>query len=220
MTIEVETGPMYSGKSSALKARIEAHEIAENKFGKDFLTFNHTMDDRYGEGVLSNHNGEQKPAIGVCKAEDILIYIGGLNNEGEMELEERYQELTTIFIDEGQFFEGDLAMVAQFLDEKWGIDVSVAGLDTNFKAEPFSPMPEVMAVADEVRKHTAVCKYKNGDEKVCGGVATRTQRVVDGKPANYEDEEMVVGAQETYEARCKKHHVVPGKSNPLGKKRD
>lgn len=77
-----------------------------------------------------------------------------------------------------------------------------------------------MAVADEVRKHTAVCKYKNGKEKMCGGVATRTQRVVNGEPANYGDPEVVVGAEEAYEARCKEHHMVPGKPNPLEKKRD
>jgi len=135
-------------------------------------------------------------------------------------LKEKYQGLRTIFIDEGQFFEGDLAMVVQYLDETLNIDVVVAGLDTNFKGEPFSPMPGIMAVADEVRKHTAVCKYKNGDEKVCGSVATRTQRIVDGDPASYVDPEVVVGAEEAYEARCKGHHVVPDKPGPLEKKRD
>lgn len=220
MTIEVETGPMFSGKSSALRSRIESHEIAEDVFGKDFLTFNHAIDNRYGEGVLSNHKGDQRPAIGVCVAEDVLRYIGKEDEKGGVVLKEEYKDLRTIFIDEGQFFEGDLAMVVQYIDDELGIDVFVAGLDTNFKGEPFGPMPSVMAVADEVRKHTAVCKHRNGEEKVCGGVATRTQRIVDGKPANYNDPVVVVGAQETYEARCKRHHQIPGKQGPLEKKRD
>ena len=118
------------------------------------------------------------------------------------------------------FLKENWLWVVQYLDDELGIDVVVAGLDMNFKGEMYSPMGAVIAVANEVRKHTAVCKYKDGSEKVCGDPATRTQRVVNGKPANYDDEETVVGAQEAYEARCKKHHVVPGKPEPLSGKRD
>lgn len=140
MTIEVETGPMFCGKTRALVARIKNHRIAEDKFGEDFLTFNHAIDVRYGEGMVGSHDGEREPAIGVFEAEDILRYVGEEDEKEGVRLKEKYQGLRTIFIDEGQFFEGDLAMVVQYLDETLGIDVVVAGLDTNFKGEPFGPM--------------------------------------------------------------------------------
>ena len=78
----------------------------------------------------------------------------------------------------------------------------VAGLDTNFRGEPFGPMPELMAKAEIVDKLHAICM-------VCGGPASRTQRLIDGEPAKYDDPVVIVGASELYEARCRKHHQVP-----------
>lgn len=85
-----------------------------------------------------------------------------------------------------------------------GIRVIAAGLDLDFKGEPFGPMPELLARAEFVTKLSAVCT-------VCGCAATRTQRLIDGKPADFNDPIIKVGAKENYEARCRKHHIVPNK---------
>lgn len=163
---------------------------------------------------------KKKEAIVVHEAKDILKYIGNEDGEGGVNLKKKYKHLKTIFIDEGQFFEDDLAMVVQYIDDVLGIDVKVAGLDMDFKGEPFGQMPRVMAVADRVIKHNAVCKKGSRDEGGRVKLASRTQRIIDGKPANYDDPVVVVGAKETYKARSKKYHVVPGKPKPLEKKRD
>lgn len=221
MTIEVETGPMFSGKTKALEAHIEAHVVAGDEFGKDYLTFNHAIDERYGVGVLGNHeereNSKQRPAVGVRSGGDVLRYIGEEDGEGGVTLKEEYKDLRAVYIDEGQFFEDDLAMVVQYIDEVLGVDVVVAGLDMDFKGEPFGPMPRVMAVADEVRKYRSVCNMRNGDRSKPVRTATRTQRVVNGEPANYDDPVVVVGAEEAYEARCEEHHEVPNKPGPLSR---
>jgi thymidine kinase len=82
------------------------------------------------------------------------------------------------------------------------IRVIVAGLDTDFRSEPFGPMPVLMARAEHVDKLQAICM-------VCGEPASRTQRLVNGKPARYDDPVVIVGASELYEARCRTHHEVP-----------
>jgi thymidine kinase len=104
-------------------------------------------------------------------------------------------------IDEAQFFDADIIPLAQELAER-GIRVIIAGLDTDFRGEPFGPMPVLMAKADVLDKLHAICM-------VCGGMASRSQRLVDGKPARYHDPVIIVGASEMYEARCRAHHEVP-----------
>ncbi len=104
-------------------------------------------------------------------------------------------------IDEAQFFDAHVVQVAQQLATR-GIRVLVAGLDTDFRGEPFGPMPVLMSVAEHVDKLHAICM-------VCGGEAARTQRLVNGKPARYDDPVVIVGASEMYEARCRLHHEVP-----------
>jgi thymidine kinase len=84
----------------------------------------------------------------------------------------------------------------------------VAGLDLDFRGEPFGAMPELIARADAISKLTAVCA-------VCGANATRTQRLVGGLPAEYGAPLIAVGAADLYEARCRGHHVVPGRPRPL-----
>ena len=106
-----------------------------------------------------------------------------------------------VAIDEAQFFDDRIATVAQQLADR-GLRVIVAGLDMDFRGEPFGPMPRLMAQAERVDKLHAICM-------VCGGLASRTQRLIDGKPARYSDPVVVVGASELYEARCRQHHVVP-----------
>jgi thymidine kinase len=110
---------------------------------------------------------------------------------------------TVVGIDEAQFFDAGIIGTAQELADK-GIRVLVAGLDSDFRGEPFGPMPVLMAQAERVDKLWAICM-------VCGGAASRTQRLIDGKPARYNEPIIVVGASDLYEARCRQHHEVPGK---------
>jgi len=104
-------------------------------------------------------------------------------------------------VDEAQFFDDEIIQIVQLLAER-GIRVIVAGLDTDFRAEPFGCMPAIMAMAEKVDKLQAICM-------ICGEPACRTQRLVNGKPARYDDPVIIVGAAEMYEARCRKHHEVP-----------
>ena len=108
-----------------------------------------------------------------------------------------------VAIDEAQFFDDEIGPIVQHLADQ-GLRVIVAGLDTDFRGEPFGPMPELMAKAEIVDKLHAICM-------VCGESASRTQRLVNGQPAYYEDPVVIVGAAELYEARCRQHHQVPHK---------
>jgi thymidine kinase len=110
-------------------------------------------------------------------------------------------DTTVIAIDEAQFFDEKLVEVATELANQ-GMRVIVAGLDTDFRSEPFGPMPVLMAKAERVDKLHAICM-------VCGEPASKTQRLVNNEPAHYDDPVVIVGASELYEARCRKHHVVP-----------
>jgi thymidine kinase len=106
-----------------------------------------------------------------------------------------------VVIDEVQFFDEEIVSLVQQLATR-GLRVIMAGLDMDFRGEPFGQMPALMAIAEEVTKLHAICM-------VCGEEACRTQRLVNGKPANYHDPVILVGAQEAYEARCREHHEVP-----------
>jgi thymidine kinase len=110
-------------------------------------------------------------------------------------------DTTVVGIDEAQFFDDGIINLTGHLAER-GIRVLVAGLDQDFRGEPFGPMPALMAKAEHVDKIQAICM-------VCGDPASRTQRLVNGKPARYDDPVVIVGASEMYEARCRKHHEVP-----------
>jgi thymidine kinase len=118
-------------------------------------------------------------------------------------LEHVKPETSVVAIDEAQFFDDEIVTVAEQLADN-GVRVIIAGLDLDFRGEPFGPMPALMCRADQVQKLHAICM-------VCGEEATRTQRLVNGKPANYDDPIILVGASESYEARCRTHHSVPGK---------
>jgi thymidine kinase len=109
-------------------------------------------------------------------------------------------ETTVVAIDEVQFFAHDVVSVIESLAAR-GIRVVVAGLDMDFRGEPFGSMPELMSRAEEVTKLHAICV-------VCGEAACRTQRIVNGKPARFDDPVILVGASERYEARCRTHHIV------------
>jgi thymidine kinase len=216
--IRIETGPMFSSKSTSLIGHIERYLIAEKEQGVDILVFNHASDERYGKNQIVSHSGLKVEALAVKDSETIFNTIFEFDQAGNVILKPCYVDrLTAIFIDEAQFFDHHLSELVSFIDSL-GIDVFAAGLDTDFKGETFGPMGDLMARADEVSKHTAVCKKKvNGH--ICGEPATQTQRLVNGSPANYSDPIIMVGANEAYTARCRTHHEVPGRPSFVEKKK-
>ena len=182
-SVEVITGSMFCGKTDELIRRLRRATIAKQKI----QVFKPAIDIRYAVEKVTSHAGAQFDALPVENSSEIL-----------KRLED---DVTVIAIDEAQFFDEGIVRVACELAEK-GLRVIVAGLDTDFRAEPFGPMPAIMAKAEKVRKLRAICV-------VCGGDASRTQRLVNGEPARYDDPIVIVGADELYEARCREHHQVP-----------
>jgi|SRR5581483_4343181 thymidine kinase len=184
--VELICGSMFSGKSEELIRRVRRAQIARQKV----LVFTNKIDVRYGEAQVASHSGANLGALPIQRAADIW---------------EHWDEtVTVVAIDEAQFFDWEIADVVAQLAQR-GVRVIIAGLDTDFRGEPFGPMPILMAQAEEVTKLNAICM-------VCGGPASRTQRLVNGEPAAYDDPLVVVGANEMYEARCRHHHQVPHRS--------
>jgi thymidine kinase len=182
-SIEVITGSMFSGKTDELIRRLRRALIAR----QNIQVFKPAIDNRYAEEKVTSHAGGAYEAIPVRCAGDVFKHLKN--------------ETTVVAIDEAQFFESEVISIVQKLADQ-GMRVIVAGLDTDFRVEPFGPMPVIMAQAERVDKLQAICM-------VCGEPATRTQRLVDGRPAHYHDPVVIVGASELYEARCRKHHEVP-----------
>jgi thymidine kinase len=182
-SVEVVTGSMFSGKTDELIRRLRRATIARQKV----QVFKPSIDERFGLEQVTSHAGSAYQAIPVKAARDILLNLA--------------PDTTVVGVDEAQFFDAEIVDIVQRLAER-GIRVIVAGLDTDFRSEPFGSMPVLMAVAEKVDKLQAICM-------VCGEAACRTQRLVDGKPAYYEDPVVIVGAAEMYEARCRQHHEIP-----------
>ncbi len=182
-SIEVICGSMFSGKTDELIRRLVRSTIAKQKV----QVFKPALDVRYSAEKVTSHAGANFDAIPVQKASEILLKIE--------------KGTTVVGIDEAQFIDDEVIEVAQQLAET-GIRVLVAGLDTDFRGEPFGSMPILMSMAETVDKLHAICM-------VCGDEASRTQRLVNGKPARYDDPVVIVGASEMYEARCRLHHEVP-----------
>lgn len=182
-SIEVITGSMFCGKTEELIRRLRRAAIAKQKV----QVFKPTIDNRYTEGKVTSHTGANFDALPIKQAADILTFIE--------------DDTTVIAIDEAQFFDGEIVNITQQLADR-GIRVIAAGLDMDFRGEPFGPMPVLMAQAEEVSKLHAICV-------ICGEEASRTQRLVDSHPARYDDPIVIVGASELYEARCRRHHEVP-----------
>ena len=185
--IEVICGPMFAGKSEELIRRVKTLSYAHQKI----VAFKPAIDNRYDKSAIASHDGEKYQAFAIKSAEDILPLVES--------------DIQVVAIDEVQFFKDNIVSICESLADR-GVRVIVAGLDTDFRGEPFVVMPLLLARAEFVTKLSAACT-------VCGCAATRTQRLVDGKPANYDDPIILVGAKESYEARCRKHHIVPNKPN-------
>ena len=181
--IECICGSIFSGKSEELLRRIKRGVIAKQKV----LLFKPSIDNRYDENRVSTHNGNSYDSISIEKSSDILNFV-------------KDTKYDIIGIDEIQFFDNDIVKIINKLADD-GIRVIVAGLDMDFKAEPFHPMPEIMAISEMVTKLHAVCNK-------CGKEASRSQRLINGKPAKYDDPIVVIGASESYEARCRHCHEI------------
>ena len=183
--VEVICGSMFSGKTEELIRRVRRAQIARQKV----QVFKPAIDTRYATHAVSSHNGLMFKAEAVTSAREIL---------------ERVEPDTDVVaIDEVQFFDWDIADVVDYLADR-GLRVICAGLDLDFRGEPLGPMPLLMAQAEQVDKLHAV--YVR-----CGNEASRTQRLIDGRPAHYNDPVILVGAEEVYEPRCRACHEVPGR---------
>jgi thymidine kinase len=187
--IELICGSMFSGKTEELIRRIKRAQIARQKI----QVFKPILDDRYEVEKVSSHDGLHWDAITVRDAAQILSLVE--------------EDTDVIAIDEVQFFDWTIADVCNELANR-SKRVILAGLDMDFRGEPFGPMPLLMAQAEATDKLQAICV-------VCGAPASRTQRLINGRPANYDDPVILVGADEVYEARCRRCHEVPPPKNQM-----
>jgi thymidine kinase len=175
---------MFSGKTEELIRRIRRAQIARQKV----QVFKPAIDARYAKEEVTSHNGLQVEAVPVEGAAAVRALIE--------------PDTTVIALDEVQFFGDDVIDLCEALADQ-GMRVIVAGLDTDFRGRPFGPVPALMARAELVDKLQAICV-------VCGGPASRTQRIINGRPAAYDDPVILVGADEAYEARCRGCHEMRG----------
>nr|WP_302328543.1 thymidine kinase [Salirhabdus salicampi] len=190
--LETICGSMFSGKSEELIRRVRRATYAKLAV----KVFKPVIDNRYAEEAVVSHDGASVVAKPIERSIDIYDYID--------------ENVDVIGIDEVQFFDERIVEVTQDLADR-GYRVIVAGLDSDFRGEPFGPVPRLMSLSESVTKLNAICP-------ICGSPASRTQRLIDGKPASYDDPVILVGASESYEPRCRHHHEVPNKpmiSTPL-----
>ena len=176
--IEVICGPMFSGKTEELLRRLKRAQIARQKVE----VFKPVIDDRYSKSHVQSHDASRIPCFPVKTAADILKNLA--------------DNTRVVGIDESQFFGEEVVEVANKIAYR-GIRVVIAGLDQDYRGEPFGPIPALMAIAESVLKLSAVCT-------VCGSPATRTQRL--SGSSDPKDETVLVGGQELYEPRCRFHH--------------
>lgn len=182
--MEVIAGVMFSGKTEELLRRVRRATIAR----KRVQVFKSHLDDRYaGLWAVSSHDRRTFEATPVDSSSQILLRLDPMAQ--------------VIAIDEAQFLDAGIVQVASSLADR-GRRVILAGTDTDFRGEPFGAMPQLMAVAEMVDKLHAICV-------LCGSPASRNQRLIDGKPASYESPTIMVGAADSYEARCRACHIVP-----------
>lgn len=188
--VELVCGSMFSGKTEELLRRVRRAEIARKKV----QMFKPLIDNRYGAQRVASHTGTAREDVTtVASAQDLWERVD--------------DESDVIAIDEIQFFDWQIADVCNALANR-GKRVIVAGLDQDFRGEPFGPMPLLMAMAERLDKLHAICV-------VCGAPASRTQRLIDGEPSTFDAPVIQVGGSESYEARCRACHEVPGKPEKM-----
>ncbi|HEV8122797.1 MAG TPA: thymidine kinase [Gemmatimonadales bacterium] len=183
-SIEIISGVMFSGKSEELIRRVRRGVIARRRV----QVFKSHLDSRYaGLSAVASHDGTEFDAAPVDSATEIFRLVR--------------PETEIVAVDEVQFLDHAIVEVATTLAGR-GVRVILAGTDTDFRGEPFGPMGALMAVAEQVTKLNAICV-------VCGDLASRNQRLVNGRPARYDSPTIMVGGRESYEARCRHCHRVP-----------
>ncbi len=180
--IEVICGSMFSGKTEEFIRRVRRAQIARQKV----QVFKPALDTRYHQTAIASHSGAREEAIAVRDSADLRARLD--------------PEATVIAIDEVQFFDPGIVDLCSELANA-GKRVICAGLDMDFRGEPFGPVPTLLAIAEQVDKLQAICA-------VCGGPASRSQRLINGEPAYEDDPVVLVGADEVYQARCRGCHVV------------
>ena len=183
--VEVISGCMFAGKTEELIRRIKVLEFAK----KNIKVFKPRIDNRYSDTFVVSHAGSRVNSIVIDRAAEILDHVDS--------------SVDVVAIDEVQFLDEDICEVCDIL-AKEGKRVMVAGLDMDFRGEPFGMMPKLITEAEFVTKLTAVCNK-------CGAPATRTQRLVNGKSASYNDPLVLIGANKTYKTRCRHCHEVTDK---------
>ncbi|MDX2260615.1 MAG: thymidine kinase [Gemmatimonadales bacterium] len=184
--LEVVAGVMFSGKSEELIRRVRRALIAKRRV----LVFKSHLDARY-EGLfkVSSHTGVALEAVPIDRSEEILRLATAADG------------VDVVAVDEVQFLDPGIVEVATHLAER-GVQVILAGTDTDFRGEPFGMMGQLMAIAEDVTKLQAICV-------VCGDLACRNQRLVDGRPARWNSPVVMVGGADSYEARCRHCFQVP-----------
>ena len=182
--VEVICGCMFAGKTEELIRRIKTLQYGKKKI----KIFKPRIDNRYAINEIASHSGYKVPCICIDEANDILKYI-----EDDDEV---------VCVDEVQFLSKDIVLISEALADK-GIRVILAGLDRDFRGVTFGAMADLLIHAEFITKLSAVCN-------ICGNPATRTQRIVNGNPAHYNDPIILVGAIESYEPRCRHCHEVLG----------
>lgn len=175
--IETIYGCMFSGKTTELIRRVH---------GKNVLAFKPKLDNRYSTSHIVSHDGDTLESVLIDKPEEILKNV--------------IKKVEYIVIDEVQFFDNAVVDVCRKLADE-GYRIICAGLDLDFRGEPFGPMPNLIAASHSSVRLYAKCVC-------CGKPATRTQRLIDGEPAHVDDPVIVVGADDLYEARCEDCHQV------------
>lgn len=187
-TITVICGSMFAGKTEELIRLARRALYAKKKV----QVFKPRVDDRYHEQMVVTHGGVTHEAIAVASVSELC--------------EKIEPSVQVVLIEEAQFFDQSIVGLTVELADS-GVDVILAGLDQDFRREPFGPMPNLLAIADEVVKLRAICMK-------CGNLASHTYRSINGKPAHRDDPIILIGATETYEARCRKCYKIRGTNSP------
>jgi len=182
--VTVVCGSMFAGKSEELIRRARRALYAR----KRVQVFKPAIDDRYDQSMVVTHEGVRHEAVPIATITDIWNRL--------------WPDVQVVLIEEAQFFDERIVDVAVELADR-GVEVILAGLDQDFRRQPFGPMPTLLAVADEVVKLRAICMK-------CGAPASHTQRIVDGRPAHKDDPLVMIGATDTYEARCRRCYRLRG----------
>ena len=181
--IELICGSMFSGKTEELIRRVRRAKIAKQRV----QVFKPIIDTRYHHMAVASHNGLQFEARPIPSSRDIFKHLD--------------DDTSVVAVDEVQFFDSEISSVLHKLADE-GYRVIAAGLDQDFRGEPFGSLPLLMAQAEIVIKLNAICV-------VCGDPASRTQRLINERPARWDDPIVLVGGKESYEARCRHCHQVP-----------